>query len=457
MSSFIMERMNNLSVGKTHKKVIVIIGIGLFFELYEVFLAGVLSSVLQEQFHTTTKILPLLLGSSFLGMFFGSIFLGGMADRFGRKRVFIMNLTIYSVASLLVAVSPNVTLVILFRFISGFGLGSQPALCDTFLGEIVPAKKRGTYIAWAYTLAFLAVPIEGLLARWLVPFAPLGITGWRWMFVIGAIGAIVVFIVARNLPESPIWLVSRGRIREAEAVLRRFAGGLDLNDEKAVSANIHINKPNKASFFIIFKKPLLKGTVMIYILQIFDTIGYYGFGTLAPLVLASKGYTITHSLEYVTLSFIGYPLGSLLSIPIMERLDRKWLVVLSAFCMGVFGMLFGVADSSSIIIITGFIYTLVSNIFSNAAHTLQIEIFPTSVRATAAGASYGLSRLMSGLMPFILLPVLQYSGASLMFLIIAASMLIIMLDVALLAPSTTGKALDSLIDTNSLSRNKKKD
>jgi len=448
MASLIGERLNSLPVGKVHKKITTLIGVGLFFEFFEVFLAGVLSSVLQEKFHISANIMPLLLGSSFLGMFFGAIFLSGMADRFGRKRVFIVNLTIYSIASLLIALSPNVALVIVFRFIAGFGLGSQPALCDTYMSEIIPAQKRGRYIAWAYTLSFLAIPIEGFLARFLVPLSPLGLDGWRWMFLIGAVGAIIVFIGARSLPESPLWLVSVGRSGEAEKIYRKLAEGASVSEPKAApvkTQEITNKKQEKVPYSAIFKKPLLKGTVMIYIFQIFQTIGYYGFGTLAPVVLASKGYTITSSLEYVALSFIGYPLGSLLSVPLIERIDRKWLVVLSAFGMGVFGLMFGMASSPSLIIIAGFIYTIVSNIFSNAFHTLMVEIFPTAVRATAAGGAYSISRIMSGLMPFVLLPVLHSSGASMMFTIVAGAMLILILDVGLLAPSTTGKSLE-LVD-----------
>jgi len=451
MEALIGDRMNYLPIGKAHKKATTIIGIGLFFDFFELFLASVLSGVLQEKFHINAGLMPLLLGSSFLGMFFGAIFLSGMADKYGRKRVFIVNLTVYSVASLLIAFSPNVALVILFRFIAGLGLGSQPALCDTYLSEIIPASKRGKFIALAYTLSFLAVPIEGILARWLVPLSPLGVDGWRWIFVIGAVGAFVVFMYARNLPESPLWLASIGRTEEAERIYKDFAEGAALHDEQAVPASSHIMKQEKVPYADIFKKPLLKGTLMIYIFQIFQTIGYYGFGTLAPVVLASKGYTITHSLEYVALSFIGYPLGSLLSVPLMERIDRKWLVVLGAFFMGVFGMMFGMANSPSLIIIAGFIYTIVSNIFSNAYHTLQVEIFPTPVRAAASGGAYSISRLMSGLMPFILLPVLQHSGASMMFTVVAAAMLIVILDVALLAPSTTGKSLDMLGNSEQVS------
>lgn len=86
---------------------------------------------------------------------------------------------------------------------AGLGLGAQPALCDAYLSEIIPTAKRGKYIAWAYTLSFLSIPAEGFLARMLVPLTPLGIEGWRWMFMIGSIGALIVFLTAHLLPESP--------------------------------------------------------------------------------------------------------------------------------------------------------------------------------------------------------------------------------------------------------------
>jgi MFS transporter, putative metabolite:H+ symporter len=447
MAQNIGDQLNQLSIGKAHKKATVLIGVGLFFEYFEVFLAGVLSSTLQQKFHITTNLMPLLLGSSFLGMFFGALFLSKLADKYGRKKIFMMNLTIYSIATLLIAVSPNVGLVILFRFIAGLGLGSQPALCDTYLSEIIPAAKRGNFLAWAYTLAFLAMPIEGLLSRTLVPLSPFGIDGWRWIFVIGAFGAIIVFMGSRHLPESPLWLASVGRMEEAGKIYKKFAGN-SSNGQEQFTQPTKNTASQKLPFSIIFTKPYIKGTLMIYVFQVFQTIGYYGFGTLAPVVLAAKGYTIASSLTYVTLTFIGYPLGSLISVPLMERIDRKWLVTLAALCMGIFGLMFGMSNTPVLIMIAGFIYTIVSNIFSNAYHALQVEIFPTAVRASASGSAYSISRLMSGLMPFILLPVLQKSGAPMMFSIVAAAMLIIILDVAILAPRTTGKSLVSLDQSN---------
>ncbi|CAM3681253.1 MFS transporter [Alicyclobacillus pomorum] len=110
--------------------------------------------------------------------------------------------------------------------------------------------------------------------------------------------------------------------------------------------------------------------------------------------------------------------------------------------MALFGILFGMSDSSTTIMLFGFLYTLSSNIFSYVYHVFQAEIFPTSIRATATGSAYSLSRLMSGLMPFILLPVLKQDGATAMFSVVAIAMVIIMLDIGIFGPKTTGLALE---------------
>ena len=122
---------------------------------------------------------------------------------------------------------------------------------------------------------------------------------------------------------------------------------------------------------------------------------------LVPLVLASKGFSIVTSLTYTSIVFFGYPIGSALSLPLVERVDRRWLIVGAAILMALFGLALGAATLPSAIIAFGFAYTIVSNVFSNAFHIFQAEIFPTCVRATAAGASYGLSRLASAAMPFV--------------------------------------------------------
>jgi MFS transporter, putative metabolite:H+ symporter len=124
----------------------------------------------------------------------------------------------------------------------------------------------------------------------------------------------------------------------------------------------------------------------------FQTWGYYGFGTLAPIVLVAKGYSIVDSLLFSALTFLGYPLGSALSIPLVERIERKYLLIGAALVMAGCGLAFGLAESTSQIVAFGFLYTVASNVFSNAYHIYQAEVFPTHLRATAASSIYALSR-----------------------------------------------------------------
>jgi putative MFS transporter len=437
-------RLNRLPATRIHRHVTIIAGIGSFFDLFDIFLAGVLGTVLTQQFALERLWLPVALSSAFVGMFIGATVLGRFADRFGRRTAFLLNLAIYSAFTLVGAFSANATMLIVSRFLAGIGIGAELTLVDTYLSELLPARLRGRYTAWAYTLGFLGVPAAGLLGRILVPSTPFGIAGWRWMFVAGSLGAVIVWFVRRRLPESPRWLESVGRTAEADAIVTQMeqealkVAPLSTPDDQRVATT----RPPGLS--VLFSGEYRSRVIMLGVFHVFQTIGYYGFGTLVPLVLASKGYSIVTSLTFTTLTFIGYPIGSALSLPIIERIDRRWLIVGSASLMSVLGIGMGYATSPAAIVVLGFLYTAVSNVFSNALHIFQVEIFPTFVRATAAGVCYGLSRLSSAAMPFVLLPVLERWGSGPMFVVVATALWIVIIDVALFAPSTTGRSLEEV-------------
>jgi putative MFS transporter len=404
----------------------------------------VLGTVLTQEFGLDRVSLPLALSSAFVGMFIGATVLGRLADRVGRRTAFLLNLAIYSAFTLAGAFSVNATMLIASRFLAGIGIGAELPLVDAYLSELLPARLRGRYTAWAYTLGFVGVPAAGLLGRFLVPLSPLGIDGWRWLFVAGSLGAVIVWFLRTRLPESPRWLESAGRIEEADAIVSQMEREAAAGGPLPIPSSGEIAATGHARLSILLGNRYRSRTIMLGVFHVFQTIGYYGFGTLVPLVLASKGYSIVTSLTFTTLTFVGYPIGSALSLPIIERVDRKWLIVGSACLMSVLGIAMGYASSPVSIVVFGFLYTAVSNVFSNGLHIFQVEIFPTFVRATAAGACYGLSRLSSAAMPFVLLPVLQRWGAGPMFAVVAVALWIVMIDIALVAPSTTGRSLEDV-------------
>ncbi|PWT85340.1 MAG: MFS transporter [Blastocatellia bacterium] len=440
----IAARLNRLPITATHRYVTLITGIGSFFDLFDIFLAGVLGTVLTEEFQLNRVSLSAALGSAFVGMFIGATLLGRFADRVGRRTAFMLNLGIYSAFTFVGAFSVNAVMLIVSRFIAGIGIGAELPLVDAYLSEVLPTHARGRYTAWAYTLGFIGVPVAGFLGRVLVPRQPLGVDGWRWLFLVGSLGAAIVWFMRSRLPESPRWLESAGRLAEADAILARMEREAERQGTLETPGDDEPRATGRPTLAFLLLGPYRQRTIMLCVFHLFQTVGYYGFGTFVPLVLAAKGYSIVSSLTFTTLTFLGYPIGSALSLPVIERIDRKWLIVASSFLMSMFGLGLGYSVSPVAVVTFGFLYTTVSNVFSNAVHIFQVEIFPTFVRATASGTAYGLSRLSSGAMPFVLLPVLQRWGPGSMFTIIAAALWVVMLDIAVFAPSTTGRSLERL-------------
>jgi putative MFS transporter len=364
--------------------------------------------------------------------------------------VFILNLLVYSLFSLAAAFSPNVETFLVLRFIAGIGLGAELVLVDTYLAEFVPARVRGRMTAWAYTIGFLGVPLAALLGGKLVAHHQLlGIDGWRWLLVFGGLGAVFVLAIRTMLPESPRWLESRGRDAEARevvaSVVAKVAPGAPVPEQLFAGASrAEDDAPNVAEVLRIAFRDYRKRTVMLVIFQILQTVAYYGFGTLAPLVLVSKGFEVTQSLGYAALTFAGYPLGSLLSIPLVERFERKHLIIVSALGIALCGIVFAAAEQVVVIVVAGFLLTAVSNVFSNAFHIYQAEIFPTAIRSTASGICYSLSRATSTVLPFVAVPALAALGPVAVFSGSAALVILLCLNVGLLGPRSTGLQLEQV-------------
>ncbi|WP_319448814.1 MULTISPECIES: MFS transporter [unclassified Mycobacterium] len=442
-ASSVLER---LPVNRWHWRLVVLVGLGTFFDLYEVFLGGVLAPVLGKEFGLGSTGKALVIAAGFAGMFVGANVLSITADRLGRRRVFILNLLLYSFFSLAAAFSPNIETFLVLRFLAGMGLGAELVLVDTYLAEFMPSRVRGRMTAWAYTIGFLGVPLAALLGGRLVARQELfGIEGWRWLLVFGALGAVLVLALRTQLPESPRWLESRGREAEARAVVEVIVG--KVAPETVVPAGASASDddaPSVGEVLRIAFRDYRSRSVMLVIFQVLQTVAYYGFAVLAPLVLVGKGFTVTESLGYAALSFAGYPLGSLVSVPLVERFERKYLIIASALGIAVFGILFAAAEQVAVIVVSGFLLTAISNVFSNAFHIYQAEIFPTAIRTTASGIAYSLSRATSTVMPFIAVPALAALGPVAVFSGSAVLIVLLCLDVALLGPRSTGLKLEQV-------------
>src|SRR5579863_6594276 len=218
METAIAGRIERLPLGAFHRRFIGLISLGNFFDLYDIFIVAYIGAALQGSGFLSLRQFSWFVASGFLGMFFGTIFLGMGSDRVGRRVSFITLLLIYSVFTLAGAFAATAGWLIAMRFFAGVGIGAEIVVVDTYVTEMVPSYARGRYVAITQVAGFCAVPVAAVLSRLLVPTHFL-MAGWRWVMVIGASGALLTWWFRRRLPESPRWLESRGRVAEADAIM----------------------------------------------------------------------------------------------------------------------------------------------------------------------------------------------------------------------------------------------
>lgn len=438
----ISARLDRLPILPVHVWACLAIGLGLFFDFYDLFLTTVLVTDLPNLRDGSAVVMS----ATFLGMFVGTMAFSSAADLVGRRRAFLISIMVYSVASLACALSPNLWFLLAARVVAGIGIGAELPVADTYLSDLLPSRHRGRLTALAYTVGFVGVPAAGIMARVLVPREIAGVQGWRWMFVIGALGAVVALFLRRTLPESPRWLEVAGRQDEAAAIVARMESAAATRGPIPLPRYGRSTTP-PTSFTTSWTRPVPRRRwLMMLIFHPLQGVGYYGFGTLALLFLADRGYSVVTSLTFVAITYLGYPLGSLLSMTVIDRVDRRWLTVWSGLAMALCGMLFAFSDTSVAIIAFGFCYTAISNIFSNSFHVYQVELFPTEVRARGGGLPYAVSRLSIGVMPFLLLPALTHLGSVATFAITGLAMLIAVGAITVLGAPSTGLPLEEIND-----------
>ncbi|MFJ9034376.1 MFS transporter [Streptomyces sp. NPDC102274] len=436
-----------------HKRFVNVMALGNFFEIYELFLTSVLLSTLKETFSLSGFSLSLFLASTVVGGFVGAVVVGRVADRIGRRGAYMITLSLYSAGTIACACAPNIWTLIVCRFVIGIGLGGELPVTDSYLADILPPARRGYYAARAYTCAHVAVPVVGILGLLLVDKAPFGVAGWRWMFAIGSLGALLTFFVRRGLPESPRWLEMVGRSAEADKVTAVFEKAAEAEGWKpppAAPKDEAVPPPveKKLPVGMLFRAPLARRTALMALLWSLGPIGYYGFSKLATLALEAKGFDLGSSLTFMTLSYLGSPIGSYLSMHIVERAERKWILCVALLVMAVIGLAYGYAQSAVMITALGFCFTVVANIKTNATHIYQLEQFPTSLRTTANGWLFSLNRLSSAAAPFYMIPLFCGAGVGAVFIVGAAAMLLAATAVAF-GVRTRGLSLEN-INTASL-------
>lgn len=455
------------------------LSLGGAFEFYDLFLMGYIGPGLVRSGLFTAGSATLFgltglatfVAATFTGLFIGTIVFSVAADRFGRRAVFTWSLLWYTVASCVMAMQTTTTGVLVWRGLTGIGIGVELVTIDTYIAELMPGHIRGRAFAVNQVVQFLAVPFVAFVSWQLIPTSPLGIDGWRWVVLIGAVSAIVVWFIRRAVPESPRWLVARGRLDEAEAITGRLEQRVRQDIEAALPAPqtaampppdershretqntgdpvlvvqaASIGATDASRFARAFEPPYTVRTLMLMVFNAAQTIGYYGFASWVPTLLIARGVTTTTSLGYSFAIALAAPIGPLLTARFADALDRKWQIVWSATAIAMFGLLFSQMSGVALIAL-GVLLTCSNNWMSVAFHAYQAELYPTAIRAQAVGFVYSWSRFSAIFTSLVIGFLLSHVGVTGVFVFIAGAMAIAGGVVGFFGPRTSGKALESL-------------
>jgi putative MFS transporter len=456
--SRIAARIERLPLGSFHRRFIALVSLGGWFDFYDIYMMAYIGAMLQQWGFLSLQQFGNVSAAGFLGMFTGTIVFGMGSDRMGRRSAFVAMLLIYSAFTLAGAFAPSAGWLIALRFFAGIGIGAELVVIDTYVSEMVPSGARGRYVAITQMTGFTAVPIVAILVRLLAPTHFL-IDGWRWVMVLGSMGAAFAWYFRRRLPESPRWLESRGRHDEAENIVAALeAESLSsVSREKTAAPRPDVQpaadqseetgstgSAERGSFMELWRPPYRRRTIMLMIFHALQTIGYYGFANWAPTFLLRRGVSLVHSLDYTLLIALVSPLGPALAVLTSDRLERKWAIVTMALLIAALGLGFAFLSAPVLIVASGALVTLCSNWFSALLHAYQSELFPTRLRATGVGFTYSWSRLSAAFSSLLIGAVLVRGGVGAVFTLLAAAMCGVALVIGVFGPRTNRIALEQL-------------
>lgn len=459
-SAQIAARLDRLPPSRTVWTIVILISLGGVFEFYDLFFTGyvapgmIKSGLFSPQslgfFASLDSIKVAGFGtfvfSTFAGLWFGVVLLGHLPDRFGRRPVFIWSLIWYVLCTAIMAFQQTGEMLNVWRFIAGVGFAVQLVTIDTYISELIPSAERGRAFAINQFITFCVVPVVALLAWLLVPIAPLGLDGWRWVVLIGSIGAGAVWLLIRRIPESPRWLAQKGRFDEAEAIVSmierkvRAETGLELLPPRQESTE----ESGHGGFLEIFAAPYARRTVMLSVFNMAQVIGFYGFAAWVPSLLIARGITLTHSLEYSFIIAIANPIGPLLGTLFADRVERKRQIMLGLTTMGLAMLAFSQASSPALLIALGVLFTLAANVMSYAYHNYQAELYPTRIRARAIGFVYSWSRIAAAFAGLAIGYFLGAGGVPAVAIFIAIAMVVGIVVIGMFGPSTKGIPLEQI-------------
>jgi sugar porter (SP) family MFS transporter len=357
---------------------------GLLFGFDTAIVAGA-TRYLKDQFALTSLQEGWAVAVVLIGCMFGAGLAGAISDRIGRRRFMLVSAVLFFISAIGCALPQNIIQFVFFRFIGGLGIGSASILAPLYIAEISPARIRGALVS-VNQMAIVTGILLAYFVNWV--FAGVGPSNWRWMYGTGAVPAIVFFMLLFGVPESPRWLVKRGRESEALSVLTRVNSAIAATSEvQSIGETIRLEKGSLGELFRPgFRRALLIAVVLAIFQQItgINAVLYY-----APRIFERAGFERVSAIGQSTIVGLVNMLFTVVAILLVDRIGRKPLLLVAAAGMGISQVLLGAAfklqnmSGSGILALVLLYISFFAVAMGPIVWVVLSEIFPTRLRGSA--------------------------------------------------------------------------
>jgi MFS transporter, putative metabolite:H+ symporter len=444
IEAYVGEQMDNARMGPLHWRVLALVASGYFCDVIDFTIFGALvPDILKSGFATPYQV-SWIGFATLIGLGIGTLGQGEFTDRFGRKAVYQFNLLLFGVATILAALPPMPSIgfdpgfwwVLTFRFLAGVGLGAEQPLCFSYTAEYAPKDIRGRIIA---LMQFIGGawpwPVGVLLTLYFRDTI-----GWRGIWVIIGVAALIVFVMRFSLPESPRWLATHGQGQRALDLLRRM--GLRTVPLASLRADATSDTKSDPIGIVLRNYPVRVVAGMICFYAFFSIA--IGLGTWLPQMLADRGLGIAKSLNNIFWMTLAFPCASAFMMYSLERFGRKPTAVVAFILTGVFAILFANAADETMVLAVGFGMIFFTQLSGNSSQIFISEVFPTNARASGFGLAQAAGRLGAAV-AILAIPIIQKSWSeTAVFAAIAVIVAIAAVAVTQVGPEARGLALDEV-------------
>lgn len=439
----IANRIDQLPMTPMLKKILLLTGIGWMFDAMDQGMVSGVMAAIGAEWQLTPGQLGLLGSSGMLGMILGAALSGMAADKWGRRTVVMWTLVIYGIASGLSGFAVNYQMLIILRFLTGFGLGGELPAASTLISEYSPTKIRGRNVIFLESFWAWGWIVAALVAYLLIP-----VYGWRAAFFVGAVPALFAAYLRKAVPESPRYLEKAGKGEQANALVSKMEEQANIVSKKTDDSKAIQDGKHHIPLVELWSKKYIRSTVVLWVIWIGINFGYYGFVLWTPSLLMAKGFVMVKSFEFTLIMCLAQLPGYFSAAYLVERVGRK--VVLSVYFAGtaLASWLFGHAGSTMEVLAFGSLLYFFSLGTWGCVYAYTPEVYPTIARASGSGWAAAFGRIGAFAAPFIV-PVIyqkygEQAGYTYVFVMLTAVFAIVAVIVAILGKETMGKSLEEI-------------